>query len=120
MTAPDLKPCPFCGGVAYLRDDVSHSTAYFIGCATEDCFGEFHWGQTEAEAIAAWNTRPTPLAEALAVVLEAMKDGEVWGRAVNAAMPIINADLNPIAWLPVTETRKALDAALRAIGEGKA
>ena len=65
-------------------------------------------------------TRTTPLAEALAVVLEAMKDGEVWGRAVNAAMPIINADLNPIAWLPVTETRKALDAALRAIGEGKA
>jgi Lar family restriction alleviation protein len=60
----ELKPCPFCGGEAYLRDDVSHSTAYFIGCATMDCFGEIHWGQTMAETVRGWNTRaPDPRIE---------------------------------------------------------
>ena len=56
----ELKPCPFCGGDAFLRDDVSHGTAFFIGCATEECFGEIHWAYTEAEAVASWNTRATP------------------------------------------------------------
>ena len=59
MTA-DLLPCPFCGGESYLRDDASHSTAYFVGCSTEDCFGEIHWGQTADETIAAWNRRALP------------------------------------------------------------
>lgn len=75
MTAPDLKPCPFCGGEAYLRSDVSHSKAYFIGCSTVDCFGEIHWGQTKNEAIAGWNTRadliPAMLAEAVQAEREA-------------------------------------------------
>ena len=70
MTTPDLKPCPFCGGIAYLRDDVSHSTAYFIGCATEDCFGEFHWGQTADETVKAWNTR-APMDGAVKALVEA-------------------------------------------------
>lgn len=64
MTArPDantLKPCPFCGGVARLREDCSHSKAYFVGCPTEDCFGELHWGQSKTETVAAWNTRTAP------------------------------------------------------------
>lgn len=60
----------------------------------------------------------TDAREAAAVVLDAMNDGEVWGRAVNAAMPIINADLDQSAWVTVSEVREALIAALRAlIGE---
>ena len=55
--AAALLPCPFCGGEAYLSEDASHSRAYFIGCNVEDCFGEIHWEQTKAAAIAAWNRR---------------------------------------------------------------
>ncbi len=75
MTAPELKPCPFCGGKAYLRDDESHSTAAFIGCSTEECFGEIHWEQTAAEAIAAWNTRA---------------DTATWNAAIKAAADTFN------------------------------
>lgn len=59
MTAPDLKPCPFCGGEARKWQDPSHSAAWFIGCddGDRDCFGSIHWAETEAEAIAAWNRR---------------------------------------------------------------
>ena len=43
-----------------MRDDMSHSTAVLIGCQTIGCFGHEQWGETEAEAIAAWNRRATP------------------------------------------------------------
>ena len=108
MTAPDLKPCPFCGGIAYLRDDASHSTAYFIGCATEDCFGETHWGQNEAEAVTGWNTRTTPLAEALAVPEVA---------ALVYAAKMVMHDLHHGNGLEgLHANRDRLDAALHAIG----
>lgn len=77
----DLKPCPFCGGEAHLRQDASHSKAWFIGCNTEDCFGEIHWAQTKAEAITAWNTRADPVLtdpRVLALV-EALRDIAVMG-----------------------------------------
>jgi hypothetical protein len=54
----------------------------------------------------------------LAVVLEAMNDGAVWGRAVNAAMPILNADIDQSAWNTVTEVRDAIRAALAAMEGG--
>ncbi len=66
--AAALLPCPFCGGEAYLSEDASHSRAYFIGCNVEDCFGEIHWEQTKAEAIAAWNRRATPTVQEAAKV----------------------------------------------------
>lgn len=68
----DLLPCPFCGGEAYLRDDVSHSTAYFVGCSTKDCFGEIHWGQTAEETIAAWNRRTVTLPDDVTKAVEAL------------------------------------------------
>ncbi len=109
----DLKPCPFCGGEAYLRDDVSHSTAFFIGCSTVGCFGEIHWEQTAAEAIAAWNARTTPLAEALAVPqIKAL---------VGAAKRALQFTENTESELGMTlESGDMLRAALRAIGEGRA
>lgn len=76
MTAPDLLPCPFCGGEARKWQDPSHSAAWFIGCddGDRDCFGSINWAETEAEAIAAWNTRATPAAmtpEVRAVIVAA-------------------------------------------------
>lgn len=86
MTAPDLLPCPFCGGEARKWQDPGHSAAWFIGCdggdIDRDCFGSIHWAETEAEAITAWNTRAAPsLSAALALpevaaLVEALMDAE--------------------------------------------
>lgn len=52
-----LKPCPFCGGSAYLRCE---GTYYWVECEflndcrvrpVTDCFG------TKSEAIKVWNRR---------------------------------------------------------------
>ena len=71
-----LKPCPFCGGEAYIHEHYSfpgyerkgsypnyEPIGYAVGCMTFDCRGKrentgFMY-RTEAEAIAAWNTRAT-------------------------------------------------------------
>lgn len=51
----DLLPCPFCGGEAHIS--VS-SDGYGIECANDRCLDMiFDQLPSEAEAIAAWNTR---------------------------------------------------------------
>lgn len=60
MTAPDLLPCPFCGGTDL------EALANVIDCACgasgphEDYRSELY--ADPAHAIAAWNTRATPAA----------------------------------------------------------
>jgi len=57
----ELKPCPFCGVKPMRHEDDNHSTALEIECVNEICPTKPSlWGKTEAEAIAAWNTRHTP------------------------------------------------------------
>jgi len=55
---PELLPCPFCGAPGSLFASSNHSHAWEGGCTVEDCaaFGLI-WEDTEAEAIAGWNTR---------------------------------------------------------------
>lgn len=64
----ELKPCPFCGGEAVVTDCVYHlkcedggvydKKGWTVGCRTVGCRGWFNRSiNTEAEAIAAWNTR---------------------------------------------------------------
>jgi Lar family restriction alleviation protein len=49
----ELLPCPFCGSEAESHRDGWH----FVKCASEECLIDGPVGRTEAEAIAAWNTR---------------------------------------------------------------
>ena len=55
MTSEVLKPCPFCGGEATV-ERIGKSGYFYVACNMAFCcdFGKF---DTEAEAIAAWNTR---------------------------------------------------------------
>lgn len=50
MTEPKLLPCPWCGEAAEIID---HGSSYRVVCST--CWPP--WGDTRAEAIAAWNRR---------------------------------------------------------------
>ena len=54
-----LKPCPFCGGEAYIahrRDERFWN--YYCGCV--DCGVETLGHDRKKEAIEAWNRRPSP------------------------------------------------------------
>lgn len=56
----ELAPCPFCGGKAGADDkgmagQDDWCRHYSVACA--DCCADCGWYDTEAEAIAAWNTR---------------------------------------------------------------
>jgi Lar family restriction alleviation protein len=58
MTAPDLKPCPFCGGEAEINPLALETSDFNVACFSGECPVEPQTrGETKAEAIAAWNTR---------------------------------------------------------------
>lgn len=59
----ELKPCPFCGGEAELREEqsVANRTLFYVSCENDDCrvivetrnsVSATRWG-----AIEAWNRR---------------------------------------------------------------
>lgn len=76
MTAPDLKPCPFCGARAACSvGNASFSGVELMGAGTDrpyvwcgTCGSSGSFEDTDAKAVAAWNTR-ADLADALAAAL---------------------------------------------------
>lgn len=50
-----LKPCPFCGGKASVKDYLK--VKYAVGCDTGGCLASLFPYDTIEEAIAAWNRR---------------------------------------------------------------
>ena len=63
--APDLLPCPFCGGAAELQKGLVAFDDYEIHCGgcgmAGPSFGAMDvTPSAKAESIAAWNTRATP------------------------------------------------------------
>lgn len=75
--APELKPCPFCGGGARIYQDPSHSTAWFCGCEDWDCFGNMMWDETKTGATDKWNRRALPLPTHAALLAAALRLPEV-------------------------------------------
>ena len=57
-----LKPCPFCGSRAFMRNEKGQiGTIHRVYCGNEDCpvEPETHWYWRKEEAIEAWNRRAT-------------------------------------------------------------
>ena len=52
-----LEPCPFCGGEAEMLTAESMNGGYLFGIMCNDCRSRGDVYDTEAEAIAAWNSR---------------------------------------------------------------
>lgn len=61
LRARELRPCPFCGGVASLWDEGDAGDAkpwINISCQNADCHAKPEmWWHSQEEAIAAWNRR---------------------------------------------------------------
>lgn len=53
----ELLPCPFCGGEAEILTAESMNGGYLFGIMCNDCRSRGDVYDTEAEAVAAWNTR---------------------------------------------------------------
>lgn len=70
--------------------------------------------------MAALDVQPMTVQDAARVVADGLNDGEVWCVAVNGAAAILSSGMPESYWPPVKRIREALDAALRAIAEGRA
>lgn len=54
----DLKPCPFCGGEAFVQKfRIDGTGRFFISVACRVCFAQTGHRTKEAYAIEAWNRR---------------------------------------------------------------
>lgn len=114
---PKLKPCPFCGGVAVIREDISHSTGVFFGCNTSGCLGADMWEESVSEAISAWNTRadlpPTPAEAMRCPEVEALVDEIRYAVLCLKTIALHNqderfTDMSRIAWVRLQDLLDAL------------
>lgn len=74
-STPTLEPCPFCESSVSWDDELLD----VVRCPT--CFADGPWsiGQSKAEAIAAWNKRPTPPASQSDALTDLTRETEVLG-----------------------------------------
>jgi Lar family restriction alleviation protein len=83
MTAPELKPCPFCGFKAALcTTDRSHPV-YWVECIS--CNADATPSTDKEEAISAWNTR----ADTAAAKQQEADFISTWNAAIRAAAAVI-------------------------------
>lgn len=81
-----LEPCPFCGAPA-VGDENAYGTGYMVGCSADCVLSPYVELASEAEAIAAWNTRTPPTSQSdEALVTQADREASVkfcldWGIA---------------------------------------
>src|SRR6202789_2967643 len=73
----ELKPCPFCGGKAYLRGGECSQELYSIHCIECQCEMQ---DIDKSQAISLWNNRPTT--EQPKPSAEVEKIAEKWHKAI--------------------------------------
>lgn len=86
----NLALCPFCGGEAEMLTAESMNGGYLFGIMCNDCRSRGDVYGTEAEAIAAWNSRT---ATTDAEFARAVYDGNLW-RRVKGHIRCRNCGLN--------------------------
>ena len=67
-----LKPCPFCGGLAWPGQDATVGTQFWITCGDEKCSAEQRPFDDLEDAITAWNTRPDIRRETIEEILHSV------------------------------------------------
>lgn len=72
----ELLPCPFCGGEAEMLTAESMNGGYLFGIMCNDCRSRGDVYDTEAEAIAAWNSRAERTCECIAEYAKSPIDGK--------------------------------------------
>tara|TARA_X000001316_G_scaffold12129_2_gene5696 strand:- start:704 stop:1150 length:447 start_codon:yes stop_codon:yes gene_type:complete len=97
--APELKPCPFCGGDASASPDSEHSTAFVLthyskGCPIDDLWD---WYPDEEQAITAWNTR-ADLAKPRVKPL-VWEDGKFWSGSVRETAESVFGTYEVLRWV---------------------
>lgn len=69
MMSNELKPCPFCGGRAYLSERMNGG--YYVECESiGGCLAESGNYDTEEQAVEAWNRRVVDTDELLRIAEE--------------------------------------------------
>lgn len=102
MTAAEiavgLLPCPFCGASAHIFDyrDVRDAPGWGVNC--DQCDAGSGERDTQAEAIATWNTRPPAAGKAseLAEELESRLDRTCNGNMVNLSTAEVRCIIDTI------------------------
>ena len=89
----DLKPCPFCGGEAVFHNSLRPPETYPCRVYCDNCWAEVGGYSTEAEAIAAWNSR----AEASGCECEMFRYSNVLGPIDEWQCSECRADVNGLA-----------------------
>ena len=88
MMTDELLPCPFCGGQAELHQTYDMETkeviGWFVWCNNKrcECMPETNDHFTEAEAIAAWNTRAATTIGKVQVEVEPVLHGTLTAEQV--------------------------------------
>ena len=117
-----LLPCPFCG---YANPSMFYEWQVVCRPALDEdyppefgCDAEGPFGKTEAEAIAAWNTRHTATAEALEAMREAREAlGQSAHTLTGATIGKYEVDFKPPLELVVRAFERLTDAIAKIEGQ---